>query len=65
MKIKKILAIIAAATLSLAAMPFSASAENTDYGSAGVTFQLRDTWEHRDAVNLKSLDETGEIEVPL
>lgn len=66
MKLKRILAFLAATSLSIAAIPFSATAdEATDYGSAGIAFQLRDTWEHRDAVNLASLDETGEQEINL
>lgn len=64
MSIKKAAAAIAGSAVVLASMiPASAEAgsEVTVYGTAGISFQVRDSWEHRDQVGMELLDESGTI----
>ncbi len=64
MKIKKLLAVLAASAMALATMATTAFAdEPTVYGQAGISFQVRDSWEHRDAVGVAAFDESGETEL--
>lgn len=64
MNFKKILATASALCVSLCSMAVTAFAdEPTVYGQAGLSFQVRDSWEHRDAVSVKAFNETGETEL--
>lgn len=64
MNFKKILATASALCVSLCSMAVTAFAdEPTVYGQAGLSFQVRDSWEHRDAVAVKAFNETGDTEL--
>lgn len=64
MKFKKVFAVLAASAMALATMATTAFAdEPTVYGQAGISFQVRDSWEHRDTVGGAAFDESGETEL--
>ncbi len=65
MNFKKVIAALSAAAVAgsmLATMTASAD-EPTVYGMAGVSFQVRDSWEHRDIVGEKLFGEDGTTEL--
>lgn len=64
MKIKRILATISAVAVGAMSFATTAFADETSlYGQAGISFQVRDSWEHRDAVGVKAFNETGDTEL--
>lgn len=63
MNIKRVMAGLSAAAVAasmMATAAFADEAEPTIYGVAGISFQVRDSWEHRDNVSADLLNEKGD-----